>query len=228
MKNIKKIRVVVANRYMLARKALSRVVVSLNDIEVVGEASDGQGIIEKVALLNPDIVIVDMNLSDITGGMLTNRIRNIDKRVKIISLNYPDREDYTYLANNTNVDAYISSEISKEELEEIIYRVANGQKCLPDEETYTIPGVSGGGMVKEGKYIVGDSLTDRESEIISCLAHGYSNEEIAQVLEISKKTVKCHLYNIYKKLSVKNRIQAILKALKLELCRLGDREWSDF
>ncbi|MFW5999766.1 MAG: LuxR C-terminal-related transcriptional regulator [Halanaerobiaceae bacterium] len=218
----KELKVLVASRYSLSRKAVVALVSSLDGVRVVGEAGSGEETLAQVTELRPDVVLLEMNFADFTGGRLAAGIKAADRNIGVVSLSGPEEDNYTYLSPEVGIDVYVSKSASKQELLEILKKVDAGGNFY--ERKAGKQKITGCWEIREEEKKYSQKLTEREKQVLSFIVQGDNNQEISEQLNISQKTVKCHLYNIYKKLTVNNRVQAVLKALKLNICRLGDRK----
>lgn len=213
-----KIKVLIADDHSLFRKGLEQILELENDIEVVGEASNGKEVIEKAIELNPDVILMDINMP-IKNGI--NAIKDLKEKgcpAKIIMLTVHDDQEYLLEAIRTGASGYIMKDADVDHLLKAIRDVYRG-------ETYIQPNLSGK-LIKDfdrlnyysiRKQFEQHNLTPREIEVLLLIADGKNNKEIANELYISEKTVKNHVSNIFKKLDVNDRTQAAIYVLKNHL-----------
>lgn len=213
-----KIKVLIADDHSLFRKGLEQLLELENDIEVIGEASNGKEVIEKAVELNPDVILMDINMP-IKNGI--NAIKDLKEKgcpAKIIMLTVHDDQEYLLEAIRTGASGYIMKDADVDHLLKAIRDVYRG-------ETYIQPNLSGK-LIKDfdrlnyysiRKQFEQHNLTPREIEVLLLIADGKNNKEIANELYISEKTVKNHVSNIFKKLDVNDRTQAAIYVLKNHL-----------
>jgi len=207
-------RIVIAEDYRILREGLRALLSSYPEIEIVGEAEDGQAAIRCVEKLKPDLALMDLSMPKMSGIDAIKEIRKRSPTTKVLVLTVHKAEEYILEAFRVGASGYVLKDASQAELGMAVRSVVNGKR-------YVSPGISD--KLIEG-YLEGrkrakpstswDMLTRREREIIKLIAEGHKNKEIAEYLCISVKTVEKHRANLMKKLSIHN-IQA-LTTLALE------------
>lgn len=171
--------------------------------EVVGEASTGSEAVQLTITLQPDLVIMDIHLPDMSGIEATRRIRRQCPDVRVIALTAYNERAYQRALRDAGADGFVLKTAEFSELVNVIQQVmVNGQDQLA-----IIPQVEASSSA--------NPLTERELEVLACAARGWPNKQIGVHLEISDRTVQVHLQAIYQKLSVTNRTEAVLRALVL-------------
>ena len=210
----KKKRIVIAEDYTILREGLRALLSSNPDLEIVGEAQDGQGAIRCVETAKPDLVLMDLSMPRMNG---MDALKEIKKRVpdaKVLILTVHKTEEYILAALQAGADGYVLKDASYEELGMAIKSVLNGKHFIsPGISEKLIEGYLKGQKL-EKTISPWDSLTQREREILKMIAEGSKNKEIAEYLCISAKTVEKHRANLMKKLDLHN-IQT-LTALAIE------------
>lgn len=202
------IRVVVADDHSLIREGLTKLLELEVDIEVLGEAGDGQGAINLARRFRPDVVLMDINMPVTDGITATKVIKKEFPNTRIIALTVYEDEQVVEMVK-AGVSAYILKDVAAQELMTTIRRVMDGSVFIhPRVANRVVKELSSERRRYENK------LTRRERDILEMLVKGNSNKEIAELLYISEKTVKNHLTNIFRKLSVKDRTQAAVYALR--------------
>ena len=202
------IRVVVADDHALIREGLTKLLELEDDIEVLGEAGDGQGAINLARRYQPDVILMDINMPVTDGITATRVIKREMPHTRIIALTVYEDEQVVEMVK-AGVSAYILKDVAAQELMTTIRRGMEG-------DVFIHPRVASR-VVKElatERRRYESRLTRREKDILDLVVKGNSNKEIAGLLYISEKTVKNHLTNIFRKLSVKDRTQAAVYALK--------------
>jgi DNA-binding NarL/FixJ family response regulator len=212
-----KTRVLIADDHALVREGISALLRFFDDIEVVGEASDGIEAIERARELKPDIILMDIGMPRLGGLEATIELRKTDPDIKIIILTqYEDRE-YISRFLKAGVSGYLLKKAVGSELVNALRTVQKGEfylfSSLAADVVAGYLGKNRGG-VEEDPY---EKLTDREKQVLKLIAEGHSHKEIAGCLNISVKTVIAHQTNISEKLNIHNRMGlakfAILKGI---------------
>ncbi|MDF2814929.1 MAG: DegU [Paenibacillus sp.] len=225
------IRLVLADDHQLFREGVKRILNMENDLEVVGECGDGIQVIELCNSLNPDIVLMDINMPIENGVVATGKLKEIFPDIKVIILSIHDDESYVFETLRKGASGYLLKDMEAESLINAIRSVVAGHAYIHPKVTGKLinqlrrmtyldeVGVAGAGVVsKEAgvKYIHSDSspLTRREAEVLRLMAEGKSNKMIGEFLFISEKTVKNHVSSILQKMEVDDRTQAVIVAIK--------------
>ncbi len=209
-----KARVLVADDHDLVREGICKLLELYDNIEVVGEAGDGIETVNMVRELSPDLVLLDLNMPRMDGIITIRKIKEIDPDVKVLILTIHDGEEYIYEVAKAGAEGYVQKDIKPEELKDAIERLIKGERVFPPAIEEQVPEESNNPEQFE-------ELSSREQEVLELLAKGMSNRSIAETLYISDKTVKNHVSNILKKLSVEDRTQAVIVSLKRGLVKLS-------
>ncbi len=202
-------RIFLADDHPLLRAGLRLSLSQYTDIEILGEASDGLVAVEKIQTDPPDLSLIDVDMPGITGIGAIRILRESTPDMKILVLSSYNDEKFIRAAMRAGADGYVLKSVSTSELVRIIRCFCQGQSIIsPYLVNLTLDLKE-----KEGsESSTGTELTEREREILKCIADGKSNKEISDCLFISMETVKSHIKNIYKKLNVKNRVEAVMKS----------------
>lgn len=207
----RRIRVLVVDDHAVVREGLRTFLDMLPDIELAGEAASGREALEAVEKKRPDIVLMDLVMPEMDGIETTRRIRAGHPEVRVIVLTSFAEEDKIFPAIRAGAMAYLLKDVTPGELADTIRAVARGEPRLhPDITRKVLSGIAGG---EPGQTAI-EALTEREVEVLRCLARGLANKEIASELFISDKTVKTHISNILAKLNLADRTQAAVYAVK--------------
>jgi DNA-binding NarL/FixJ family response regulator len=199
--SLEKISVVLADDHVLMRKGLRKILEMEEDIEVIGEASDGEEAIQVVMDKKPQVLLLDINMPKLNGIDVTKALKNKGVDTKIVILTIYDDREYLLELIKQGISGYILKDIEPSGLIDAV-------RCASQGETYTQP-VSNQGTRKD--------LTVREKEVVKYIAEGMSNGEISQKLGISDKTVKNHVSSILRKLNLMDRTQVAVYAIKNKL-----------
>lgn len=215
------IRVVLADDHFFVRDGIKSLLESEKNIVVVGEATDGLEALEVVTTTNPDLLIVDIRMPHHTGIEVVEKLRNQNNPVKIIVLSMHESEEYVLKSIKAGADGYLLKGSSKEEFLKALHSVANGGKYFTgDISSILINQLTSNTTTNlEPKPALTEDLTitKREKEILTLLLSGKGNKEIAEALEISKRTAEVHRFNLMKKLKVKNLMELSNKATEYSL-----------
>jgi len=216
------IRVVIADDQGMVRSGFSVLLNAQDDIEVVGEAVNGQEAVTQAASLQPDVILMDVRMPVLDGLQATRQISALPDPPKILVLTTFDLDDYVYEALRSGASGFLLKDASARELAEAVRLVAAGDALLA-------PGVTrrliaefarmGAPRAPSRKQIEG--LTERESEVLALVARGMSNGEIADHLVVAEQTVKTHVSRILMKLGLRDRTQAVVLAYETGVVHPG-------
>ena len=214
------IRVVLADDHVFVRDGIKSLLENEANIEVVGEAIDGADALEVVADSKPDLLIVDIRMPNLTGIEVVEKLRSDNNEVKIIMLSMHESEEYVLKSIKAGADGYLLKGSSKEEFLKALHTVAAGGKYFSgDISSILIGQLTSSSASLEPKQNLGEEMmiTKREKEILTLLLSGKGNKEIAEALDISKRTAEVHRFNLMKKLKVKNLMELSNKATEYSL-----------
>ena len=218
-----KIRVLLVDDHGVVRSGLRMLLENEQDIEIVGEASGGRQAIELVKQHRPDIVLMDVQMSDMNGIDATREIKRLYPETAVLTLTMYENEQYLLEMLKAGASGYIPKRAAPDELVEAIHTVQQGNVFLyPTEANLLVQNYLDmqDAIVEEDEGI--GLLTSREREVLVLIAEGLTNPEIAQKLYISAKTVDRHRENMMQKLNVHSRIDLVKFAIKSELISLDD------
>jgi two-component system response regulator NreC len=208
-----KIKVLIADDHTLFREGVQALISKCEDIEVVGEAANGEDAIEGVKKLKPDIVLMDVAMPGLGGLEATLELKKMSPHVKVLVLTQYDNQEYLYRFLKAGVSGYVLKRGAGAELVSAIRAVHRGGTFLhPDIAPAVIEGYLGGlqPMQQDDPY---EALTDREKQVLKLVAEGQTNKEIAEALKISVKTAMAHRANISDKLGIHNRAELVKFAI---------------
>src|SRR3989304_1106795 len=209
------IRVLLVDDHILVRRGVAELLAKKEGIEIVGEAANGAEALEKVRVLMPDVVLMDVYMPGCNGLEATRRIKEEFPYVKVIMLTVADQDRVLFEAIKAGAQGYLLKEIEPEELIQMIKGVQRGEAPISRTTAARLL-AEYSREAKEGpkKPRTESPLTEREQQVLELVAKGQTNKEIAAALHISNSTVKNHLSNILEKLHLQNRIQAATYATR--------------
>ncbi len=220
------IKILIADDHALLRQGIKRVLNFEEDLEVVGEAEDGQETLARTLVLQPDILLLDLNMPGLSGLEVTRQLQAAKSRTKIIVLTIHDSDNYVLELLKNGALGYLLKDVEPTMLIKAIHVVNEGNAFVyPKLAERIFGGLSESDDVNEKAREMwresrSERLTAREMDVLSCIAKGFSNQDIAQALFVSEKTVKNHLTNIFRKLNVNDRTQALIYVLKHKIMTL--------
>jgi len=220
------IKILIADDHALLRQGISKVLNFEADFEVIGEASDGQEALARTLVLQPDIVLLDLNMPVLNGLEVTRQLKVARSKAKIIVLTINDSDNYVLELLKSGAMGYLLKDVEPSMLIQAIRSVHEGNAFVyPKLSERLFGGVSKEDDLNEKareiwNKIRSERLTRREQDVLGCIAKGFSNHDIAQALFVSEKTVKNHLTNIFRKLNVTDRTQALIYVLKNKILTL--------
>jgi DNA-binding NarL/FixJ family response regulator len=220
-----RIRVLAADDQRVVREGLAMLLGLLPDVEVVGTAADGEQVLAVVAELKPDVILMDLRMPRMDGVEATRRLRESHPGVKVVVLT-------TYADDRSVIDAlragalgYLTKDAGADEIQQALHRVTSGQAALdPAVQRHLVEAIAGGpadpaptGATPPAS--LPDNLTPREAEVLTLIAAGLSNTEIAERLVVSEATVKSHVNHMLPKIGARDRAQAVGYAYRHGLVR---------
>jgi DNA-binding NarL/FixJ family response regulator len=217
------IRVLIADDHALFRRGLEMVLEEEDDIDLVGQASDGTEAIAVAGEALPDVVLMDIRMPKITGIEACRATKEVAPSAKIVMLTISDEEEDLFEAIRAGASGYLLKDIPLDEVAEAVRAVHGGQSLInpsmagkllsefatlakrDDEEEERV------------QHVAAPKLTDREMEVLKLVARGMNNRDIAKELFISENTVKNHVRNILEKLQIHSRMEAVMIAVRQKL-----------
>ena len=222
---MEKIKVLIVDDHTLFRRGIASVLGMQNDLELVGEASDGFEAIEMVKQLSPEVVLMDLNMPRCSGLEAIQALQTEKPEVKVLVLTISEMEEDLFAAVKYGARGYLLKKSEPEELLHAITGIAQGGVIMsPLMATKLLTEFKdlSSGIEKKPQREEESELTPREDEVLQLVARGATNKEIADTLYISENTVKTHLQNIMEKLHLANRSQAAAYAIKKGLASQRD------
>ena len=211
------VRVVVVDDQALFRTGLARLLNEDERIEVVGQAEDGLAALSVVAKLKPDVVLMDLKMPNLDGIEATRRMLANNPETKVLILTSFDADTSIIQALKAGAAGYVLKDSQAEGIVSSILAVMSGERVMASAVAQRVLDMLTGTTTPKEFY---DGLTTREVEILKLLASGMANKQIAYKLGISEKTVRNHVSNMYEKLQIFDRAQAVLYAVRKGLIEL--------
>ncbi|MCB0192715.1 MAG: response regulator transcription factor [Anaerolineae bacterium] len=222
------IRLILADDHAVVRSGTRELLEQQPDLKIIGEASDGEEAVQLASTLQPDVVVMDVRMPRLNGIEATRRIKADYPKIRILVLTAHDDDEYVFALLQAGANGYLLKTAEIDELVRAIRTVASGQPALAPEVTGKVMQQFTSGktlpeVVTESSDNF-DGLTDRELGILKLVGKGLSNKQIGKQLFISDRTVQAHLSNIFSKLSVNTRTEAVMHAVRRGWITTGSNE----
>ena len=211
------VKVMIADDHALIREGIKQLLEFDGNIEVVDEASDGGECLEKIKYSKPQVLLLDINMPKVNGIEVLEEIKRQKINIKVLILTVHNEVEYLLKAVDIGVDGYLLKDSGSSELKRAIDVVMNGENYIQPE---LIPALNKRLVARDVDKDKIDSLSKRELEVLIKVANGLINKEIATSLDISERTVKNHISNIFKKIDVSDRTQAAVFAIKNDIIKI--------
>lgn len=211
-----KIRILLADDHALLRQGTAELLQHEPDFEIVGQAENGQEAVRMAHEIQPDVIVMDVRMPVLSGVEATRQIRQELPQVQVLVLTAYDDDQYVFSLLQAGASGYLLKTAPASELVRSIHQVRAGDSPLsPAIARKVVARLNAGGSFDSGPEGTAnlDSLTPRELEILQFLARGLTNREIAEAVYISERTVQTHLTNIFAKMQVSSRLEAVLKGI---------------
>jgi len=212
VRRLETLRILIAEDHPLFRKGVISLLSSVPDFEVVGEATTGEEAVVRAEQLQPDVVLMDLQMPEVNGIEATRRILHESPSIRVLVVTLFEDEDSVFMALRAGARGYILKDADEEEMVHAIRAVGRGEAIFsPNVATRVLAyfAASSPGGASPQAF---PTLTDREREILHLIAQGQPNPSIAKELSLSTKTVGNYVSNIFTKLQVADRAQAIIRA----------------
>ena len=221
---MERIRVLLADDHTLFRKGIRTMLEETPDIEVVGEAATGREVIERACELVPDVILMDIKMPEVTGIEATRQILQENPHIGVILVTMYDDPESAFAGMRAGARGYVLKEAEPEELRRAVEAAQRGEVMLCPIIASKVLEHFRGEPRAGAPQLPYEQLTQRELQVLQSAADGLTNKEIAERLFISEKTVKNHISNIFSKLNVNDRTQAVLYALRQGLVSVTPAE----
>lgn len=211
------IEVMIADDHSMVREGIKALLELDGDIRVIEEAVDGLDCLKKMEYIHPDILLLDINMPNMNGIEVLKKIRNSKMNVKILILTVHNEVEYLMKAIDIGIEGYVLKDSESSVLKKAIVDIMKGDIFIQPD---LIPPLNAKKIEKNNDKDKLDKLTNRERDVLLLLAVGMYNKEIAERLNISERTVKNHVSNLFKKLGVTDRTQAAVFAIRNNLIQI--------
>lgn len=207
---MKSISIVIADDHWMVRDGIKQLLELNDEFKVIGQANEGRECLQLIQELNPDIVLLDINMQGYNGLDVLEELRQHSQISRVVILTIHNEAAYVNKAMKLGASGYVLKDSSSEDLKTAIVEVMNGKKYI-DPQVIPYLYSDRNNLYSNAQEM---TLTDRELEVLILLTQGLFNKEIGYKLGISEKTVKNHVSNIFKKIDVSDRTQAAIYAIK--------------
>ena len=216
---MEKINIVLADDHILVRKGIKAMLESEEDLNVIGEAGNGEEALEVAKQLHPDILVLDIRMPEMTGLEAAARLNEVSPTTKALILSMHDSEEYVLQALDAGAYGYLLKDTDKTEFVKALKQIHAGNKYFSGAVSNVLASrlLNTKSFIKNTKVDDQYHLTKREREILRMVINGTPNKEIADSLGKSVRTVETHRFNIMKKIGVNNAIDMVNKAVKENL-----------
>jgi DNA-binding NarL/FixJ family response regulator len=204
----------IADDHSMIREGLKNLLELGGDIEVIAEAVDGRDCLDKLEVYKPDVLLLDINMPNMNGLEVLKELKARKSKLKVLVLTVHNETEYLLKAVDIGINGYVLKDSESAELKKAIFAVNDGETYI---QPSLIPALNQKRIERSVDEEKIESLTSRELEVLKLLAVGMYNKEVAEKLEISERTVKNHVSNIFKKLEVTDRTQAAVFAIRNNL-----------
>ena len=208
------VNVMITDDHSMIREGLKQLLELEGDFKVVAEAADGVECINKLEEVTPDVLLLDINMPNMNGLEVLQKMKEKRIKVKVLVLTIHSEVEYLLKAVDIGVNGYLLKDSESAELKKAINSVVNGENYI---QPSLIPVLNAKMIDRDKDTVKIESLTKRELEVLKNLSYGMYNKEIAEKLDISERTVKNHISNIFKKIEVTDRTQAAVFAIRNNL-----------
>jgi len=211
------IKILIVDDHTVVRDGLSAILARQRDFEVVGEAKNGAEAVERFNQLSPDVTLMDLRMPEMNGVDAMRQIRDTDPDARFLVLTTFDTDEYIFDAIEAGAKGYLLKDASRDDLFQAVRAVHRGDSLIQ-------PGVAARVLDRLAQLSREDPttelLSEREVEVLQQMATGSANKEIASTLSISESTVKTHVANIFNKLDVRDRTEAVTQAMQRGIIKL--------
>lgn len=211
----------IVDDHSMVRQGLKQLLELDGDMKVIAEAGNGKQCLQMLSNINPDVILLDINMPEVNGLEVLEKLHSNGTKYKVIVLTVHSEVEYLLKAIDIGINGYMLKDSNLDELKKAITAVFNGETYI---EPNMIPLMNNQQQRRESEIDVINSMTKRELDVLKLLARGMLNRDIADHLEISERTVKNHIFSIFKKLNVTDRTQAAVFAIRNKIVDIYSEE----
>ena len=220
------IRILIADDHQLLRQGIRNFLALEPDFDIIGEAVDGEDAVAKTQELLPDVLLLDINMPKLTGIEVAGKLKQLCPDVRVMALTIHDDENYMMKMIQSGAAGYLLKDVEPSVMVQAIRRIYAGESFVEPSLTKKLfHGITNREESRPSPPVHSpqevDRLSSREIEVLQLIGRGMSNAEIARELFLSEKTVKNHLTNIFRKIQVTDRTQAVLYAIKHKIVNVN-------
>ena len=205
------VKVILADDHSMIREGIKQLLEITGEIEVIGEATDGLECLGLLKKVKADVLLLDINMPNMNGLQVLEKINKTQYDIKVLMLTVHNEIEYLIKAIDIGIDGYLLKDSGSDELKKAIFSIYNGEKYIQPE---LAPLLNQKLVENESDLDKIHSLTKRELQILKLIAEGLFNKEIGDRLNISERTVKNHVFNLFKKIDAADRTQAAVFAIR--------------
>lgn len=211
------VKIMITDDHSIIREGLKNLLELDGQIEVIAEAVDGKDCLDKLSIYKPDVLLLDINMPNMNGLEVLQQLKARKMKVKVLVLTVHNETEYLMKAVDIGINGYVLKDSESSELKKAIFSIVEGETYI---QPSLIPALNAKRIERNEDEEKIYALTKRELEVLKLLAIGMYNKEVAEKLEISERTVKNHVSNIFKKLEVTDRTQAAVFAIRNNLIKV--------
>lgn len=211
-----KAQILLVDDHPLLRTGVAQLIALEEDLETVGEASNGEEAVSKALELDPDLILLDLNMKGMNGIDTLSALRDAEITSRIVMFTVSDNQEDVVAALQAGADGYLLKDMEPDDLIKKVRLAAHGQLVLSEELTELLALAIQSKSRKDSKSDA-KSMTKRERQILKLISAGMTNKHIARKLDITEGTVKVHIKHLFKKLGIKSRVEAAIWAMENKL-----------
>ncbi len=208
------VNIMIADDHSMIREGLKQLLELDGDIKVIAEANNGKDCLEKLNNYHPDVLLLDINMPEMNGLQVLEILKERKSDIKVLVLTVHNEVEYLLKAVEIGISGYMLKDSNSSELKNAIFSIIEGEDYI---QPSLIPMLNSKLLEMDSDKVKLDLLTRREYEVLKLLTEGMFNKEIAMKLNISERTVKNHVSNIFKKIEVTDRTQAAVFAIRCNI-----------
>lgn len=208
------VNIMIADDHSMIREGLKQLLELDGDIKVIAEANNGKDCLEKLNTYHPDVLLLDINMPEMNGLQVLEILKERKSDIKVLVLTVHNEVEYLLKSVEIGISGYMLKDSNSSELKNAIFSIIEGEDYI---QPSLIPMLNSKLLEMDSDKVKLDLLTRREYEVLKLLTEGMFNKEIAMKLNISERTVKNHVSNIFKKIEVTDRTQAAVFAIRCNI-----------